>query len=138
MKLLFENWRKYIKEDVSSAEEFMLLCLRQCRTIDESELDQINNSIATIVNYVHSELDVSYSPPRTFRKYPVRGTGASWCHSSCRSICTRRSSRYANARSVPCRARFASSYQSVWPPRRRIEGMVERMFEWFYWVMNRW
>jgi len=63
MKLLFENWRKYMEEDASSAEEFMLLCLRQCRTIDENELDQINNSIATIVNYVHSELDVSYSPP---------------------------------------------------------------------------
>jgi len=72
MKLLFENWRKYMEEDVSSAEEFMLLCLRQCRTIDESELDQINSSIAKIVgaakDVLGAEGEIPFISPESLEK----------------------------------------------------------------------
>jgi hypothetical protein len=66
MKLLFENWRKFIKEDVidlasrrkSDEKEFVF---------NESELDQLNNSITKIINTAKQVLGatgetLSFSP----------------------------------------------------------------------------
>ena len=73
MKLLFENWRKFIKEDVvdlasrrgSSEKEFV-------RVFNEDQLGQLNNSIAKIVETAKQKLgaegDIPYFDPNSLEK----------------------------------------------------------------------
>jgi len=73
VKLLFENWRKFIKEDVvdlasrrkSDEKEFV-------RVFNEDQLDQLNNSIAKIVETAKQKLgaegDIPYFDPNSLEK----------------------------------------------------------------------
>jgi len=73
MKLLFENWRKFIKEDITdlasrrrgSEKEFV-------RVFNEDQLGQLNNSIAKIVETAKQKLgaegDIPYFDPNSLEK----------------------------------------------------------------------